>query len=269
MSGNLTKYQPVSVSFTDKRPEGIDLTEDEIGAAIARVSKIGTQVAINCRRRRHSAGSYFACGRDIPENDIEETYVEKEKVFARRHHLHDFLECVGRNPKRCKYVWLKPGVDECADAIVLIVNASQAGRALGLAAYHGNFGVDLIPAAPTCAAVFRPLIDPKRIHVNFVDYFDRDLQARDCFEDGELLLSMTPKLYCSLISAIDLSPHGSQPPTGIPIYPGDKSNFPATLPPSPPGTPPARNRAAAPSPRRGSPRHTPRSPRGRRTGGNR
>ncbi len=214
----LTHYRPVSLRFSGTLPPDYSLTEDEVSNAIARAAKCGMNIAISCRRKRYSAGSYFACHRTIPRSEIVRTYVEQEHVFPDAQTAHAFLDTVQRSPVRSSYILFAPEIADDADVIILIVQAAQASRILGLSGYLNGFVVDVIPAAPTCAAIYRPLIEPERIHVNFIDYFDREVQAKGFYDPGELLVSMTPVLYRELLDAAERSAHGRFTPQEIPAY---------------------------------------------------
>jgi uncharacterized protein (DUF169 family) len=150
--------------------------------------------------------------------EFTDIYVKKEQVFPDRRTMERFLHIVLRNPRSFERIECTPGVHGDADVIVLFVHPAQASRLLGLSAYLGKFSVDIIPAAPTCAALFRPLIAPDRLHVNFVDYFDREYQASGLYTHDELLLSMTPKFYKQLEEAFEHSAHGKHVPKGVPVY---------------------------------------------------
>jgi len=212
----LTHARPVSVRFCNE--SACPLTQEEVSVAIARVAKEGKSLAIDCRRKRCSAGSTFACSNATTLEELVSIYIDGEHVFPDRRLLERFLRTVRKNPKALAFVECTPGVQNIADVIVLFVRPDAASRLLGLSAYLGRLSVDVIPAAPTCAALFRPLIVPDCLHVNFVDYFDREYQAPGLYAKEELLLSMTPMLYRALEEAFEHSAHGKHVPTGIPVY---------------------------------------------------
>ncbi|MBU2213628.1 DUF169 domain-containing protein [Patescibacteria group bacterium] len=214
----MTNHRPVSITFTQELPSGFFCTDDLIPTAIARTSKTNTPIALNCRRRIFSAGGYFAHSQDFERRLIIETYINNEHVFPDEETANIFLQLVGRNPKKSQYILFMPKYDIKSDVVILLVNASKASKILGLSAYYGLFDVDVVPAAPTCAAIFRPLIEPNRIHINFIDYFDREYQAKGCFEEEEFLVSMRPALYKKLCVAFTKSAHGNSKPNGLPIY---------------------------------------------------
>ncbi len=211
MLHKLTNYRPVSISFCNEVPSDCPITDDEVSECIAQAAKNGQNLAINCRRGRFSAGSYFAERGEIPVEEIIDVYVNKECVFKDKEIAREFLCRVGRNPVECSHIRFSSGFDQNADVVLLVVNVSQASRVLGLSCYEGNFKVDLVPAAPTCASLFRPLIEPECIHVNLIDYFDRDYQAKGKFGEGELIVSMRPGVYKEMA-------HRSIKPDGLPVY---------------------------------------------------
>ena len=224
MLHKLSDYRPISVLFMDEKYPNSKLSSNEISVALSQVAKEGHSISIDCRRQRFSAGSYFACCRDIPREDIVSTYVKKEQVCRNAASAKSFLNTVGRNPLKCRYIHLLTGVDECAQVVVLVVHAEQASRILGLSAYEGFYEVDVVPAAPTCAALFRPLIYPDSIHMNFIDYFDRQHQAIGSFKANEMLISMSRQIYVTLSEAYSHSAHGSFLPCNIPVYPSYSSD---------------------------------------------
>lgn|GEM_PF-2044036 len=215
----LSCFRPVSVFFSARKPSSIAVTDDLIGTALVRAAKKGKSVCIDCRRMPVSADSYFACNQPLRPALLEEIYLRRERIFADRRTLRDFLRGVGRNPTHARYISFVPGARRRAAVIACIVRPPNAGRMLGLAAYEGIFSVDIIPAAPTCAAVFRPLIRSGAIHINFIDYFDRQIQAKGFFKDDELIISMTPKVCRRLAAAFNRSAHGAFNPSGLPVYP--------------------------------------------------
>jgi len=221
MMHTLTNHRPVSVLFSDQLYSSSPVTSGEVSNAIACVAKENTAITIDCCKKRFSAGSYFACGHDIPLEAVSDVYCNREQIFPNAGFLETFLATVGRNPTKSRYIHLLPNESPDANVVVLLVNTSQASRVLGLSAYTGQLSVDLICAAPTCASLFRPLLQPDRIHVNFVDYFDRDYQARGLFDESELLLSMRSDMYQRLLAASPHSAHGAFIPHDIPVFHGE------------------------------------------------
>ncbi len=219
MTKLLTRHHPIAVRFVDVLPRGYATTEDEVSSALAHAAKHGRKIAIDCRRKRFSAGSYFACNYPIPIGEVVRTYVRREHVFPDAATARAFLSAVGCNPARSRYILLAPASMRKADVIILLVHAAQGGRILGLAAHCGHLSADVVPAAPTCAALYRPLLKPGCIHVNFIDYFDRDSQARGCFAEGEFLVSMIPAVYKQLCAIARYSAHGTFSPKNLPVYP--------------------------------------------------
>jgi uncharacterized protein (DUF169 family) len=128
------------------------------------------------------------------------------------------LNKVQRNTKKSKYILFEPRLNLEADVLLFFMNPSQVGKTLGLSAYEDEIKIDIIPALSTCAAIFRPLLRPNTIHINFVDYFERELQAREFFKKEELLLSMTPEIFQKIIEAQKKSPHGDFIPQDIDIF---------------------------------------------------
>lgn len=209
MFKSLLKFSPVFVRFSNEIPDGATISYDVYCIAIARAAKEKKTVVIDRRRHTCAGGNYFVGCTKIPKKEITDVYVNKEFVFPDKTCAGKFLGCVKRNTKCSRYIVFSPS-DAAADTVIGITNAANAGRLLGLQAYLGEFYVDILPAAPTCASIFRPLIRTKTIHVNFIDYFDRYHQAKGFFSDDELILSMSYQLYKRLKSVYSKSPHGSK-----------------------------------------------------------
>jgi uncharacterized protein (DUF169 family) len=208
MIEKLFKYRPIYVSFVDE----IDETSESIGGFycknIGESIKKNKKIIVDGKKQKCSGGNYFLGNIDVPLKDILDVYVNKEKVFKCSDVTDCFLKTVKKNPLKKRYIVLDPRISEEAKIVIGIVNAFQASKILGLAAYDEKFGVDIVPAISTCSCLFRPLIEKNKIHVNFIDYFDRYYRAKGVFDDNEFIISMDIKIFHYLNDNYNNSPHG-------------------------------------------------------------
>lgn len=208
----------VSVRFLNRINRGEKLSQDLYCTAISRCAKKGKKVIIEVDKHRCSGGNYFVGNSDVDAEEIEDVYMNKEKVFRNKRDLGRFLKLAGRNPVKSKYIVFEPKINEKTDVVVLLLNPDDAGRILGINAYAGGFEVDIVPAISTCASIYRPLIKKNAIHVNFIDYFDRKYQCRGFFEKSELIASMPLKIYKKMYKIFEQTSHGSNSPENMKIF---------------------------------------------------
>ncbi len=213
-----TNYVPVSVSFSKVRPQGVESTNDLICTALARCAKKNKSIAIEIQKHRCRGGKYFVCGKNCPQKEIEHVYVEEEQVFSEKSDARKFLNQVGQCPVQGKYLIFEPGFSVRADVICFLCSPSQACQILGLGAKLGLLQADLVPAISTCATVFRSFLCPKKIHVNLIDTFDRNYQAKGFYQEGEIWVSFVPDLKNSLEGVMKNSPYGDFFPEKVDVY---------------------------------------------------
>lgn len=213
----LSLYPLVSVRFANRLQKGEHVSHEFFPTAIARCAKEKETIVMNCRRHRRDGGNYFMCGKNLSASTLEEVYIQKEGVFKNSAQLHRFLKKVGKNRALHRYIIFEPTITSQTSVIIFITNPAQAGKLLGLSAYLGILNADIIPAMPTCAAIFRPLVQKNRLHVNFIDYFDRDYQCKNFFKDTEMLVSMHYQLFKKLERIYPLTCHGAKPLEGFPL----------------------------------------------------
>lgn len=218
MIQSLFQHRLVSVRFIDRIPKSEKISNDLYCSAIARSIKTGKKIVIDCRRHLCAGGNYFVGGIPIGQKDIVDVYVNKEFVFRDKEIACDFIKRAGRNVCVRRYVVFEPFKNR-ADVIVGIANAEQISRILGLASYSGNFGVDIVPAISTCSSLFRPLLESQKIHINFIDYFDRHLQCPGFFDSNDIIVSMSPQMFRAVRRAYSLSPHGKKMASFADVHP--------------------------------------------------
>lgn len=218
----LFKYNLVNVRFVDQLVKNEKVTGDLYCAALARSVKKGKKVVIDCRQHKCAGGNYFVGGAKVSRSEIEDVYVNKEFVLKDAKAVGSFLKAVGRNPVNSRYVVFDPVKDvvdiDDSSVVLGIANAENVGRILGLIAFEGEFSVDVVPGISTCAALYRPLVKSKTVHLNFVDYFDRNYQCKGFYEDSEIVVSMDGKIFKHLNSVYLRSAHGKLKPKDMPVY---------------------------------------------------
>jgi uncharacterized protein (DUF169 family) len=191
--------------------------------AIAKAAKSDKIIIIDTQKHKCTGGNYFVGRQNAGPKEIADAYINKECVFSSRNHLKAFLAKTGRNPIKARYVIFEPRMNPAkipkkTEIILMVVTPDIAGRIIGLAAYNGHLSPDIIPAASTCTALFRPLIKPESIHVNFIDYFDREYQCKGLYSKTKLIISTTPELYAELVKIYPKSCHGGKKPGRMDLH---------------------------------------------------
>ncbi|MBP7058518.1 DUF169 domain-containing protein [Candidatus Gracilibacteria bacterium] len=189
-------------------------------SAIAKAAKTGKKIIIDTRLHQCAGGNYFIGNHHFSQKQLIKVYTQQEKIFQNSHQTISFLRKVGKNPVKTNYLIIEPVNPEANlnirsryQTILIITNPAYAGRIIGLSTYKKNTGnPETIAAASTCAALFRPLLNPKVLHINFIDYFDRNYQCPKAYSQHQLILSMTPSSFQQTILAYPLSSHGKQKP---------------------------------------------------------
>jgi uncharacterized protein (DUF169 family) len=187
--------------------------------AIAKAVKLNKIMVIDTRRHKCAGGNYFVGNQNYPLKKIADTYINKESIFPSRNNLTPFLKKTGRNPIKSRYIIFEPitklSPNKKTKVIITVTTPNIVSGIIGLSAYFSTHSPDIIPAASTCTAIFRPLIKPKSIHINLIDYFDREYQCKGLYNKNDLIIGMTPKLFNSLIKTYPKSCHGGKKPKGI------------------------------------------------------
>lgn len=228
-------YEPISVRFSDSisaniscKPDG-SFYCDTACTALCRCFKQNKVLVIapenNCQNvpAQPCAGANFflkLSQMPIPEEEARQVYVETEQVFRDEQICQNFLQKISTSPISIKekFIVLSPLSQEIGDSqiIIFLVNASQASKILGLSVCQNYQAPEIISAAPTCIALYLPLIN-NRIHVNFIDYYDRYHQGKQkngelIWQENELVISMTFELLQVMLKDINYSPHGNFQP---------------------------------------------------------
>lgn len=194
--------------------------------AIAKSVKQSRPIIVDIRRHQCAGGNYFVGGQKCPFNEICNIYIYKEKIFKNKRAVRKLLHQAGQNPLKYNYIIMTPihpitqskSQHDSPDAIFTLTTPDIASRIIGIANYHTYTPAQIIPAASTCTSLFQPLLKPHKIHVNLIDYFDRDYQCKGLFPPQQLLLSMSAKIFNNLINNYQKSSHGNNKPTKMKIY---------------------------------------------------
>lgn len=204
--------RPLSALFRETAPKCERDCTDTLCQAIARAIKESRELYINCQKHCCPGGRYFVGGEECPLEEVTDVYTNQERACATSDIAASLLNAAGRNPLTARYLHLIPEIRMDADVHILLTDPASASRIIGLCAYYGNLAVDIIPGISTCGALYRPLLEPEKVHLNLVDYYSRDHQLDTeggrFYEPGELLISMTPKMYAQLAQALPQSAQG-------------------------------------------------------------
>jgi len=146
-------------------------------------------------------------------------YVAQEKVFESFKACKSFLGALPEYPSlgKTRYITITPLFLEtgCPDVVVLCVNPAQTSRLLGLSVFKKMMLPEIFPAGPSCLSLYAPL-STGRIHVNFIDYYDRYHQGKQgktyLWEEHELMVAMPYQLFRSVMDSVPASPHGQNKP---------------------------------------------------------
>lgn len=206
----------VSIRFSDIKPGSYKQYQDTACTVLARALKNKKQVLIDRKYGQLcSGGNYFLNITNYPGKEICNIYIKDEKIFNNNAVCSSFLKKISKYPSQKKrYILFSPLEKEVnkPDIIILLVNPAQAGRILGLSVFNKMDYPGVVPAAPTCFSLYAPLIS-NRLHLNFIDYYDRYYQGKQngklIWDDEEMLISLNFSKFSNIIKSIPLSAHGS------------------------------------------------------------
>ena len=207
----------LSIRFSDAKTGDYREYQDSACTVLARCFRNDVAVYIDREVGQICEGGNYFLGITDPEpKEIIGTYVEEEQIFKNASACSKFLEELPKYPDtaRKRYILFTPFSQEKAqpDVVMLLVNPAQAGRILGLGAYETLSSPTVFPALSTCASIYAPL-ETGRIHLNFIDYYDRYYQGRQdgksLWNDSQMIVSMTYAMFKKVVEAIPLSSHGS------------------------------------------------------------
>jgi len=222
-------HEPVSVKFNDTPPSTSHKPDgeyycDTACTALCRCLKRGKTLVIAPEGNEHGllkqpcrgANFFFGWG-EVPLEDGFEDYVNIEQVCASREICQEFLRSIPSCPKSIegKLIALTPLSQETdtPQLVIILANAEQAGRILGLSVYHQYQGAIVLPGIPTCLSLYLPLTDGK-IYINLIDYYDRSYQGmqkdgQSIWDETEMLISIPFALLQVMVDNIETSSHGN------------------------------------------------------------
>lgn len=210
----------LSVRFSNAKSKKIKKFQDTACTAMARalMKKIPTFIDRKSGQLC-PGGDYFLNISHLPTKEVRDVYVKQEKVFINNSICNSFLKNLPKYPINAqkRYILLTPLAEEKSkpDAIILLANPAQTGRILGLSAYEKFSLPFILPTISTCASLYAPIY-LKKIHLNFIDYYDRYYQGKQnkklIWRENQLLVSMNSKIFEKIIENIPNSPHGAYKP---------------------------------------------------------
>lgn len=211
----------ISIRFSNTKSGNYRKYQDTASTILARSFKNNVLTYIDRKEGQLCpGGNYFLDVTHPPEKEICDVYVKDEGVFKNNAACHTFLRELPKYPAvaRKRYILFTPLTKEInnPDVIIFLATPAQTSRILGLSVYEKMSYPLVIPAGPTSASIYAP-IGSDRIHINFIDYYDRYYQgARDgqlLWKDSDLIISMPFGIFQEIIKRIPLSAHGIYKPT--------------------------------------------------------
>lgn len=217
---NLGINKIISIRFSNTITTDFIKYQDTACTALARSLNKDVLTYIDRKKGQLcSGGNYFLGITHPPKQEIYEVYVKQEKVFKNNMFCNNFINKIPKYPNLAKkrYILLTPLIKETKEpkVIMLLVNPAQTSRILGLSAYQSPTPLLIIPALSTCASIYAPLADQK-IHLNFIDYYDRYYQGKQkgrlFWKESNLIISLPFNIFKKIISNLPHSAHGNFKP---------------------------------------------------------
>lgn len=217
IKNNLGIEDIISIRFSNTKSTQYTKYNDTACTALVRCFTNNTLTYIDRKTGQLCpGGDYFLKIKNISTKDVNNVYVKDEKIFQDSAVCNKFIKNLPEYPSAAKkrYILLTPFVKEKnkPDVIMMLANPAQAGRILGLSVYKKFFQPLILPALSTCASIYAP-IESNRIHLNFIDYYDRYYQGRQknvsLWKDSDLIISIPYGIFEKIIKHIPLSAHGS------------------------------------------------------------
>lgn len=219
----------ISIRFSNHKSNRHTRYRDTACTALARSLLRRVMTCIDRKEGQLCPGGNFFLGiTRVPRKEIYDAYVKDEKVFRSQASCRQFLNDVPPYPQRAnkRFVLFTPlnKENQRPDVVLLLATPAQAGRILGLSVFKEMMYPTLIPALSTCASIYAPLAT-KKIHINFIDYFDRYYQGRQngkmLWKDSQLIAAMPFVIFQKIVERIPRSAHGTYEPKLKPqkVYP--------------------------------------------------
>lgn len=210
----------ISIRFSSRKTFAFNKFRDTACTALARSLRSDILTYIDRKSGQLCpGGNYFLNITHPSTKEICAVYVEDEKVFANDLICSNFIKKLPKYQAVAKkrYILFTPLVKENnkPDVVLFLANPAQTGRILGLSVYKKMSYPSVMPALPTCASLYAP-IEGNKIHINFIDYFDRYHQGkqngRSLWKDSNLIISMPFGIFEEIIKYIPMSAHGNYKP---------------------------------------------------------
>jgi len=207
----------ISIGFSNTKSNQYIKFKDTACTALLRCFQNNTLTYIDRKTGQFCpGGDYFLDINNISPEEVNDVYVKNEKVFQNNIICNKFIKNLPNYPDvaKTKYILFTPLAKEKnkPDVIIMLANPSQAGRILGLSVYEKFSQPLILPALSTCASIYAP-IESGKIHLNFIDYYDRYYQGKQkglsLWKDSDLIISMPFGIFEEIIRHIPLSAHGS------------------------------------------------------------
>lgn len=207
----------ISIRFSNSKTASFNKFKDTACTALARSFENNTFAYIDRKNGQMCpVGNYFLNITHPLIKEVYDVYVKDEKVFKNNSVCSAFIKNLPKYPTLAKkrYFLFTPLVKENKkpDIIMLLANPAQTSRILGLSVYKKMSYPSVIPALPTCASIYAS-IESNKIHLNFIDYYDRYYQGKQkgrlFWKDSNLIISMPFGIFEEILKCIPLSAHGS------------------------------------------------------------
>jgi uncharacterized protein (DUF169 family) len=208
----------ISIRFCDSKPENIDTGFlDTACTAMARSLNHNKCLMID-RTLGQSCpgGNHFLCIKKAPLEEVYKTYINDEQVFQDTTACQEFLSKLPQFPQiaQKRFLLLTPFQKEIGtpDIITILANPAQVARLLGLSVYQGMNSPLIIPAAPTCLALYASL-STNQIHINLIDYYDRYYQGcienKLIWDENKMIITMPYTSFVDMANNLAKSAHGT------------------------------------------------------------
>lgn len=220
IKSNLRIEKIISIRFSNTKSIQYTKYNDTVCTALARCFKNNILTYIDRKTGQLCpGGDYFLKIKNISSKVVNNVYVKDEKIFQNSAVCNKFIKKLPSYPdaEKTRYILFTPLTKEKnkPDVIMMLTNPAQAGRILGLSVYKKILQPLILPALSTCASIYAP-IESGRIHLNFIDYYDRYYQGRQkgisLWKDSGLIISMPFGIFEEIIKHIPLSAHGNFKP---------------------------------------------------------
>ncbi|TSC94565.1 MAG: hypothetical protein CEN87_406 [Parcubacteria group bacterium Licking1014_1] len=206
----------LGIYFTKKLPKDFKNYRDTACTALARAFLKNETLVFDARTYSQlcPGAFYFLKLEKIGNKETINTYVNREHVFKNKDICQKFLNDMPKFPlsMKGKFIIIKPFAEnDKPSVVILLANPAQANRIISLTNYDRYSKIEMNPSQPTCLAFFAPLTTGK-IHINFLDYYDRYYQGvvsgKNIWPDDKMIISMSFNDFKKILSNLEKSPHG-------------------------------------------------------------